>query len=118
MKKYLVLGVIAAALGLGALATFASFQSTAQPTASPSAQRDGAHAEAVSFAIDNMTCATCPITVRTAMSRVAGVRSVEVDFDTKRATVTYDTNVATLEAIAAASTNAGYPARLVNGAPS
>lgn len=115
MKKYLVVGVIAAALGLGALATFASFQSTAQRTASPSAQRDGAHAEAVSFAIDNMTCATCPITVRTAMSRVAGVRSVEVDFDTKRATVTFDPAVATIEAIANASTNAGYPARQIDG---
>ena len=69
-----------------------------------------------SFAVDNMTCATCPITVRTAMSRVDGVRSVSVDFASKRATVTYDPARATTEAIAAASTNAGYPAHLVTPA--
>jgi|CXWL01.1.fsa_nt_gi mercuric ion binding protein len=117
MKKYLLLATIAAALGLGALATLVPFQSAARSAAESVAQH-GAHTQTASFAIDNMTCATCPITVRTAMSRVAGVRSVEVDFATKRATVTYDTTVATPHAIAAASTNAGYPARLVDGASS
>jgi len=62
------------------------------------------------FAIENMTCAACPITVRTAMQKVAGVKSVMVDFKAKTATVVYDPSVATAEAIAAASTNVGYPA--------
>lgn len=63
------------------------------------------------FAIRNMTCAACPITVRTAMQKVAGVKSVTVDFKAKTATVVYDPAVATAQAIAAASTNAGYPAK-------
>ncbi|MEX2648183.1 MAG: heavy metal-associated domain-containing protein [Alphaproteobacteria bacterium] len=62
------------------------------------------------FAIENMTCATCPITVRISMEQVDGVKSVQVDFDAKTATVVYDPSVATIEAIAEASTNAGYPA--------
>ena len=62
------------------------------------------------FAIEKMTCAACPITVRKAMESVSGVDRVRVDFKHKTATVTYDPNVATIEQISAASTNAGYPA--------
>jgi|CXWJ01.1.fsa_nt_gi mercuric ion binding protein len=112
MKKLMVIGALAALAGLGATAALISMQ----PTAQAQAQGQQAQTRTASFAIDKMTCATCPITVRTAMSRVDGVRSVKVDFDTKRATVTYDPAHATPEAIAAASTNAGYPARLVTPA--
>ncbi len=65
-----------------------------------------------SFAIEKMTCATCPITVRKAMEKVDGVEEVKVDFEAKIATVTFDPSLATPEAIAAASTNAGYPAHV------
>ncbi|MCW0198595.1 heavy metal-associated domain-containing protein [Sphingopyxis sp.] len=109
MKKLLIVGALAAFAGIGATAMLVPLQ----PAAQAQAQRSEAQARTASFAIDKMTCATCPITVRTAMSRVDGVRSVKVDFDAKRATVTYDPARATPEAIAAASTNAGYPARLI-----
>lgn len=62
------------------------------------------------FTIDNMTCAMCPVTVRTAMEGVSGVRSAQVDFDAKTATVIFDPSQTNVAAIAAASTNAGYPA--------
>ncbi len=65
------------------------------------------------FAIENMTCATCPITVKKAMSGVDGVVSVNVDFGAKTATVVYDPSVTNSEWIAAASTNAGYPATAI-----
>lgn len=65
------------------------------------------------FAIENMYCAACPITVRTAMEKVAGVKSVTVDFTAKTASVVYDPSIATVEAIAAASTNVGYPAKAI-----
>jgi mercuric ion binding protein len=42
------------------------------------------------------------------------VQSVEIDFDAKTATVIFDPTVAAPEAIAAASTNAGYPATARN----
>ena len=69
--------------------------------------------QTLSFAIENMTCAMCPITVRKAMEQVSGVEEVEVDFKAKTATVIFDPTVAMPEAISAASTNAGYPARIV-----
>jgi len=62
------------------------------------------------FAIDKMTCAACPITVHKAMSKVAGVKSVDVNFDAKTATVAFDPAVVTVDEIARSSTNAGYPA--------
>lgn len=62
------------------------------------------------FAIENMTCALCPITVKTAMEHVDGVKSVKVNFDAKTAAVVFDPSMTTAEAIARASTNAGYPA--------
>ena len=64
------------------------------------------------FAIENMTCALCPITVRKAMEKVAGVKSVEIDFAAKTATVLFDPTVTTTSAIAEASTDAGYPAHI------
>ena len=81
----------------------------AVPTLPAAAQ---AATRTLTFAIENMTCALCPVTVKSAMERVSGVRSVRIDFDGKTATVVFDPTVATPEAIAAASTNAGYPARV------
>jgi mercuric ion binding protein len=64
------------------------------------------------FSVAKMTCATCPIAVKTAMQRVPGVHAVKIDFETKKATVTFDPTRTNAAAIAAASTNAGYPAKL------
>ena len=66
--------------------------------------------QTVTFAVEKMTCGTCPITVRKAMEKVEGVKSVDVDFGAKTATVVFDPAVTTPEQIGAASTNAGYPA--------
>ena len=104
MKSYLI--PTAAALTLAAAPLAAIFIAPAV------AQTASARAElqTVTFDVDNMTCATCPITVRLAMKAVEGVRSVEVDFEAKTATVVFDSAIATPAAIGAASTNAGYPA--------
>ena len=66
--------------------------------------------QTTTFAVENMTCALCPITVRKAMQNVAGVKAVAVDLDAKTATVTYDPSMAAPKTIGAASMHAGYPA--------
>ena len=68
--------------------------------------------QTVTFAVENMTCASCPYIVKRSMAAVAGVARVDVSFPAKSATVTFDSAKTSPEAIAAASTNAGYPARL------
>ena len=108
MKKMMLLGLAVLALGGGGVAL-------ALGTSSPdgrSAQVAAAERQAT-FAIENMTCATCPITVRKAMKGVAGVSEVSVDFAAKTARATFDPSRTTVTAIAAASTNAGYPARAI-----
>lgn len=65
--------------------------------------------ETVTLAVENMTCATCPITVRQALRRVPGVVKVEVDFDARAATVTFDPAQAKLKGLTRATTDAGYP---------
>lgn len=84
------------------------------PTAAGAGDRAEAQAatsgQTVTFAVEKMTCAACPITVRKAMEKVEGVRSVTVDFTSKTATVVFDPSVTTAEEIGAASTDAGYPA--------
>ncbi len=73
-----------------------------------------AQTETATFEIENMTCATCPITVRTAMSRVEGVDSVQVDYESKTAVVHFDPNVTTAALVGQASTDAGYPAQVAS----
>ncbi|MCA1869675.1 cation transporter [Agrobacterium genomosp. 3] len=63
----------------------------------------------VTFAVDNMTCATCPYIVKTTMAAVPGVANVTVSFEAKTATVTFDDAKTNPDAIAAASLKAGYP---------
>lgn len=66
----------------------------------------------VHLAVENMTCAVCPITVKKALERVPGVARVEVSYERKAATVTYDDDRTDVEALTRATTNAGYPSRL------
>jgi periplasmic mercuric ion binding protein len=71
------------------------------------------HVQKASFAVDNMTCAMCPITVRKAMQRVNGVEEVTVDLDARTATVLYDSSLTDTKQIGDASTNVGFPAILI-----
>ena len=66
--------------------------------------------QTVTFAVENMTCASCPYIVKTAMAAVPGVANVTVSFEAKTVTVTFDDATTNPDAIAAASMNAGYPA--------
>jgi mercuric ion binding protein len=68
----------------------------------------------VKFAVENMTCATCPISVRKAMERVDGVKEVKVDFESNAATVTFDSSMATASDIGNASTDVGFPASVMD----
>ena len=107
MKNTVCIAMAVLAMAGGGVAYAVSGTAQDRPAATATAQKK------TTFAIENMTCATCPITVRRAMESVPGVNSVEVDFAAKTARATYDPARATAAQIAAASTNAGYPARVV-----
>ena len=65
--------------------------------------------------VKNVSCVTCAPVVKRAIGRVAGVTSVTVAEKadgTAIATVVYDDAKVRPEALAQASTDAGYPARV------
>lgn len=65
--------------------------------------------------VANVSCVTCAPIVRSTLSRLPGVAAVTVTLGSGGravATVTYDDARVTPAALALASTNAGYPARV------
>lgn len=106
MNRFLLIAVAVLAIAGGGVVLSLGGPAHERPTTA-SFQRQ------ITFAIKNMTCATCPITVRKAMEGIAGVSAVSVDFAAKTARATYDPRRTNPAVIAAASTNAGYPARAV-----
>lgn len=107
MKKTILIGLAIVAMAGTGVAYALDGAAQGRPAASAVAQQQ------TTFAVENMTCATCPITVRKAMESVGGVSSVQVDFTAKTARATYDPKRTSVARIAAASTNAGYPAHAV-----
>ncbi len=112
MNRILIIIAAVVALGLTGLTVL-----NLSPTNRADASEVTAQTNEVtrSFAVENMTCPACPFTVKKAMARVDGVKSVTVDFDAKTATADFDPSVTTAQEIAAASANVGYPATPIDG---
>lgn len=66
----------------------------------------------VTLTVSNMTCSTCPITVKQALTKVNGVSKAAVDFDKKQAVVTFDDAKTSAAALIKATTQAGYPSKV------
>ena len=105
-RKLMILGMAAIAGAAG----LAVADLTSGALAGSAAVQIAASERTATFAVENMTCALCPVTVRKAMAQVKGVKSVKIDFDAQTAMVVFDPAVATPAQIAEASKNAGYPA--------
>lgn len=63
----------------------------------------------VTLEVPTMTCPVCPITVKKALTHVAGVSAVSVDYEGKTATVMYDADLTQPDALTKATKEAGYP---------
>lgn len=75
--------------------------------------------KAVTLKVDNMTCASCPYMVKTALKKVDGVKNIEVSLQTRLAKVVFDDSKTNVEALTDATFDAGFPSELnVEGAPS
>lgn len=95
MRKVLLFALLL--FGIGAVAPAMAAEST----------------KTVTLAVENMTCAACPITVHKSLEKVPGVTKAKVDLDTKTATVTFDPAKAKVDDLTRATTEAGYPSKLV-----
>ena len=75
--------------------------------ATPAAERT------VTLAVDGMTCASCPYIVKQVLAGVSGVRAVDVSFEEKKAVVTFDDGRTNVVALTVATTNVGFPWRVM-----
>lgn len=66
------------------------------------------------FAVENMTCSTCPLTIKVAVKKIDGVKDVQVKYERKTATVVFDDARTATDAIARAMNDAGFPATLMS----
>jgi periplasmic mercuric ion binding protein len=65
----------------------------------------------VTFNVSSMTCPACPITVKKALQKVAGVSQIDVEYEKKQVVVTFDDTKTNIDALVKATTNAGYPSQ-------
>ena len=63
----------------------------------------------VVLSVPSMNCAACPITVRKALEKVAGVQSVKATLEPPEAVVTYDDAKVGVDQLTEATKRAGYP---------
>lgn len=68
--------------------------------------------QTVTLSVPDMYCAACPITVKKALQKVAGVSKVQVSFEKKEAVVMFDDTKTTIKKLQDATPNAGYPSVL------
>lgn len=64
----------------------------------------------VTLSVPRMTCAACPITVRTALSKVDGVGSIRIVLDKREVVVTFDDTKTSIAKLTEATEKVGYPA--------
>jgi mercuric ion binding protein len=69
----------------------------------------------VTLSVPGMNCAACPITVRKALVRVAGVAKVDVNLEQREAVVTFDDDKVGVGQLTRATTEAGYPSTAKEG---
>jgi len=106
MRNLLIFASMVFLLGTAGITIFG--QTGAAWAGSPAAQGQ-ANEQTQLFKVEKMTCAACPITVKKAIKRVEGVKSVSVDFDAKTAVVVFDPSITNVDEIAAAPTGVDYP---------
>ncbi len=72
--------------------------------------------QSVTLSVPDMNCATCPITVKKALTKVSGVSKIDVNLDRREAKVTFDDTKANVKVLTRATRNAGYPATVLGDA--
>lgn len=66
--------------------------------------------QTVTLSVPDMSCSTCPIQVKKALSKVPGVAGASASLETKEAVVSYDDSKTNVEALMKATADIGFPA--------
>lgn len=65
--------------------------------------------------VPDMNCSTCPLTVRKALEKVAGVQNVKATLEPPEAMVTFDDAKTSIDKLTEATKKAGYPSSVKPG---
>ncbi len=68
--------------------------------------------ETTTLSVPGMDCPVCPITVKKALEKVKGVKSVKVEFKQREATISFDDAVTNTNILMQATKDAGYPSTI------
>jgi mercuric ion binding protein len=68
--------------------------------------------QTVELNVPTMDCATCPITIKAALSKVPGVSRVKVSYEKREAVIVFDDAKASVADLKKATEDVGYPAML------
>ena len=66
----------------------------------------------VTLNVEGMTCASCPYMVKKSLSKIDGIKNVDVSLETKLAIITYDDTRTTIAMMTRATREAGFPSNL------
>lgn len=102
-----------AALGVGALLAFSSSGSRAFAEAPNTKARPST--TTVTLSVEGMTCAACPVAVRTVLKKLDGVQEAKVSLSEKNAVVDYDVAKVKPQQMVDAVNKLGYRATLPLG---
>jgi mercuric ion binding protein len=69
------------------------------------------------LSVPGMTCAACPITVKTALNKTPGVSQTKVNYEKRQATVVFDDAKTNTAALTRATADAGFPSQVVGVSP-
>ena len=72
-----------------------------------------AEEKSVVLSVPGMKCPACPITVMVAIKRVQGVKSVNANFESKLAVVSYDDQLTNISSLQEAAKNVGFPSKVI-----
>ena len=68
--------------------------------------------QTVQLTVPTMDCATCPITIKAALTKVPGVSKVNVSYEKREAVIVYDDARTTPADLKKATEDVGYPSML------
>lgn len=72
--------------------------------------------QTTTLSVPAMSCASCPVTIKAALSKVPGVVSIKSDLSKRQTTVVYDDAKTNLAALSKATADAGFPSTPVKAA--
>lgn len=71
--------------------------------------------KSVILSIPGMDCPICPITIKKSLQKIKGVKSANVSYESKTATVSFDDKLTDINNLLKATENVGYPSVFKEG---